>query len=377
MIKKLKDNLYEVRGDTYDAVTGKRRQVRRRFRTRTEAAAFDRSLIARSGVAPARSVPTFVAYAATWLEYRKNMGVVSPSTSANDAYRIKALAEIIGDVPMSRITPSRIEGVISELRRNKKSSTASNYLDVLRMIIRRAVRDGYLTSDPMSVVEVHNSQASRDIEPPDADALRRILAACSGTPVYLPICIMIMTGMRVGEATGLLWDCVDLKEKTITVRRQRCPRCHYPEGEPVPGTADVLVDHTKTRAVRTVTIPASVVEVLREARKDQLAAGNPSQYVCINEHGIPISRDRIRRALPEGVRIHDLRHAHATILLDAGVPLPEVSRRLGHASTAVTARVYAHALAHQDIIAADAISTALDDTKHDTTHTPQRTTTHH
>lgn len=60
-----------------------------------------------------------------------------------------------------------------------------------------------------------------------------------------------------------------------------------------------------------------------------------------------------------GVRLHDLRHAHATLLLEAGIPLPTVSERLGHSSTAVTGAVYAHATRRADRRAADVLGGLL------------------
>jgi integrase len=58
--------------------------------------------------------------------------------------------------------------------------------------------------------------------------------------------------------------------------------------------------------------------------------------------------------LPKGASLHSLRHTHGSHLLAAGVPLTDVSKRLGHSSPHVTATIYAHALEGRDDLAAKA-----------------------
>jgi len=69
---------------------------------------------------------------------------------------------------------------------------------------------------------------------------------------------------------------------------------------------------------------------------------------------------RDRAGVDPTIRLHDLRHWQATQLLDAGVPLPTVAARLGHASGATTMKIYAHRTAHADAQAAGIVSEALD-----------------
>lgn len=373
MIKKLPSGTWEYRGDTYDPATGRRRQIRRRFPSKGAAQAFERSIIVSGSAAPARDVPPFASYSEAWVESRRALGNVSPSTIASYKSRLRVLKPILGDVPVSRLTPSRIEGAVAQLLKTISPRTAKVYITVIRMVCTRAVRDGYLQSDPVARMEPIRFKAQEYL-PPDADALTGILRASQGSPSHLPLLIMAMTGMRISEVLGLQWDCVDLRSRSVTVRRQRCILSKYPDLPLVPGTSTVVVEHTKTRQVRTVAIPDVLVTALREARRGQLASGHPSQFVCTDASGIPISRERVAHAVPKGIRLHDIRHAHATILIDAGVPITEISRRLGHSSAVTTAGIYAHALAAQNRAASDAISIALD-TKVDTRDTPLPTTT--
>ena len=97
---------------------------------------------------------------------------------------------------------------------------------------------------------------------------------------------------------------------------------------------------------------------------------DPDGYVFTEsaDGGDPLHPDTItgrftrarKQAGLEGVRLHDLRHLHATQLLAAGVPVRTVSGRLGHANAATTLNVYAHFLEASDRQAADVIVSVLD-----------------
>ena len=372
MIKKLPDGRWEYRGDTYDAATGRRRQLRRRFARKADALAFERRQLVDGPSAPARDVPVFRDYAKEWLKVHSVSQSLSPSTRRVYGVAIRDLSDSIGDVRMSRLTPARLEPVVSDLADRHSRRTLRLYLNVLRMICARAVRDGHLSRDPVALVE--RPRAASDPERPSVtpEALRAVLASVFGTPCHLPIYLMAVTGMRVSECLGLCWDSVDLDAGTLTVRRQRVPSAANPDsGLPlVPGTFTVLMDHTKTRQVRTVSLPPAAVEILREARRAQVAAGVLSPYV-VTDGTVPMSHHKLARSLePFGLHPHALRHAHASLLLAAGIPLPEVSRRLGHASPSVTVSTYLHSVVTQDARAATAIDSVLnppaDDTKDDT-----------
>lgn len=91
--------------------------------------------------------------------------------------------------------------------------------------------------------------------------------------------------------------------------------------------------------------------------------------VFVDAHGVPLSPQRtthrfrrlVRRLddVPT-IRLHSVRHTHATLLLQAGVPIKVVSERLGHATIALTLDVYAHVLPVMDRDAADRFGDLLD-----------------
>lgn len=179
------------------------------------------------------------------------------------------------------------------------------------------------------------------------------------------------TGVRRGEALGLKWSDVDLTPRSVrlpdgttetipgvfTVRRNRVPL----KGGVVEETT------TKTGKERTVDLDPETVAVLKRHRKvaqpaARLLAGRDWQdtgYVFTDAKGLPLEpgvvswqfRVAIKAANADTaalqlspLSVHGLRHTHATIALQAGIPVTVVSKRLGHASTTMTLNVYSHAL---------------------------------
>jgi integrase len=171
------------------------------------------------------------------------------------------------------------------------------------------------------------------------------------------------TGARRGELLGLRWREVDLDAGHITISRG----LSFVEGVP-------RLLGTKTSRRRVVSIGASVIDALRRHEEQQRAKREAATdwqdrwgLVFTQADGAPIDplavtkefRALVRSAPVPVIRLQDVRHAHASILLGEGVPIPAVSRRLGHATVSMTLDVYSHVLPGMDAEAAAKIETAL------------------
>jgi integrase len=156
--------------------------------------------------------------------------------------------------------------------------------------------------------------------------------------------------LRRGELLALRWRNLDLQGATLTVV------------ETVYKLADGRVHNQRTedaQSRRTVTLPLSLVDLFKLYRTDQellrIQLGislNPDDFVFIRPDGSPINpsaltlalRRIVKKAGLKHIRIHDLRHTHATLMLKAGVHPKIVSERLGHASIGITLDTYSHVL---------------------------------
>lgn len=212
------------------------------------------------------------------------------------------------------------------------------------------------------------------VEPPRArrkrpelwtmDEARRFVEVGLAGPWAPTWALLIGTGCRVGEAIALEWTDVDLDAGRVRVAKSS----GRIRGEEV-------VTGPKTLAGdRSVELPDFAIKALRSWRLEQLrqrlAAGVTwagSERVLTRSDGSVMTSDSIRWGLKVTAeeaqvrlpRIHDLRHLHASLLLAEGLPLTAVASRLGHASSAVTASVYAHSLSGSDVHAAQAVQSTL------------------
>jgi integrase len=157
--------------------------------------------------------------------------------------------------------------------------------------------------------------------------------------------------MRRGELLGLRWEDVDLEVPQVRVSKSLSVANGHPQ-----------LKSTKTGRARVLHLDARSASAL-----DELPRSN-SGFVFTRPDGEPWHPQRItdrwRRQWPgldlPRLRVHDLRHVHASLLLDRGVPIKVVSERLGHTTIAMTMDLYAHVLPAQDRNAATAIGRVLD-----------------
>jgi integrase len=177
--------------------------------------------------------------------------------------------------------------------------------------------------------------------------------------------VAIYSGCRESELLALFWSDLDLDNGTLTARRNLVTaKDQIPQyGEPKSQTSR-----------RTISIPEEAVQALRIHKSRQAAqrlasiAWAENDLVFCTHIGTPLIRRNVLRAfkqalvragLPESIRFHDLRHAHATLLLRAGVPLKIASGRLGHSGIGITADLYQHVASDMDADAAERAASAM------------------
>jgi len=191
------------------------------------------------------------------------------------------------------------------------------------------------------------------------DEVVGFLDAARETDYYVYFATLLYTGLRRGELLALRWRNLDLDNATLTVVETAYKL----------GNGDYVIKEPKTaHSRRTVTLPSSLVELFKAYRADQellrIQLGitlNVDDFVFIRSDGSPINpsavtlafRRIIKRAGLRGIRIHDLRHTHASLMLTAGVHPKVVSERLGHANIGITLDIYSHVLPGLQEAAAD------------------------
>lgn len=176
--------------------------------------------------------------------------------------------------------------------------------------------------------------------------------------------LLIYTSCRRGEIMGLKWSKLDLGKKTVRIDTTLLYT-------PARG---VFENATKTCDVRQIALSDETVTLLREYRRwyleQKLANGdrwNDTGYVFVRDDGRPMNPDSIgawldkfsdRHGLPH-IHPHAFRHTGASVLINSGVDIVTVSKRLGHARTSTTTDLYAHVMQKADQQATEAFSNAI------------------
>ena len=230
----------------------------------------------------------------------------------------------------------------------------------IHRVLAQAVRDGLLARNPADAATPPTASEAR---PPEmqcwsAAQLAAFLGWARDNAANFPLWhTLAHTGMRRGEALALRWRDLSADTGTLTVRRSAGMVRVKGEG------AEMVESSTKTSKPRVIDLDPATVAVLKSwkkergalvlqlARDDALIFGDLEDAHRNGEHvSRQFGRDvaRCREALGEDalpvIRLHDLRHTHATVLLTSREPVHVVSQRLGHASPVITMTVYAHVL---------------------------------
>jgi integrase len=289
--------------------------------------------------------------------------------SARSAQRYRQLAENqiaphIGTKPIQKLTRLDIEGWHTALRSGGLAArTIGGAHRVLGKALRDAEIDGLIVKN---VCKLHAAPKAPEAERVIVRDLPTFLAKLCHARLRVLATVALFTGARLGEILALRWNRVDLDAKVIQVREALEQTSAFGTRFKAP----------KSRAGRRdITLPDILVDALREHRRAalefrmQLGAGRlPDDALLFADiNGNPLSPNVISNAwgefatsigMPE-VTFHALRHTHASQLIDAGVDIVTISKRLGHSKPDVTLRIYAHLFRNDDSKAAAAINAAF------------------
>jgi integrase len=343
-----------------DPVSGKRRQRRETVRTRKEAEKRLAELLRQAEQGQLQVSPriTLGAYLERWLlDYAATK---SPATE----HRYRQLIESyvlphLGEVRLDKLTPMHFVGLQSTLRETPRldgrgmlsPQSLLHVHRVLHVALRCAVEWRLLAANPMDGAKAPR-RPRQEMRYFDASEAARFVAACAeDSPRWEAFFRMLLvTGCRPGELKALTWGDVDLEAGAVTIRRtvQR-----------VKGRG-LVVGETKTAGSRrTLALGPDMLATLRRHRalqaEERLRLGplwRNLGLVFPNGVGGYLEQDRVvrvfrgiceRAGLPR-IRVYDLRHTSATLLLSSGVDLKTVSSRLGHTTPELVLSTYGHTL---------------------------------
>jgi integrase len=244
-----------------------------------------------------------------------------PSSVRTDRCLIDKHLRAIALVKVADITPSDVEGWHAKIS-VKAPIAANRALAVLSKAMSLAIKRSWRADNPCRGIERNpENRRERYLTPPELGRLRDALNRRQGDPAAACIAFLLVTGARRGETLAARWGDFDLTT----------------------GVWLKPAANTKQKKSHRVPLNAAAVAILAGLAQ---AAPNPDAHVFGPElmHRLRSVWEAVRdeAGLP-GLRLHDLRHAYASVLVSAGLSLPIIGALLGHTAPATTAR-YAHLL---------------------------------
>ncbi len=265
----------------------------------------------------------------------------------------------LGATPLQKLTALDIQKVYAGMQaRNLSPRTVQYTQRRMRNALEQAVKWRLLAHNPAQHVELPK-QERREMHFMTDEESRRFLTAARTSPHYAFFTLMLSIGLRPSEALALRWQDVDIKRCSVRITRTV---------KRIKGAW--VFDEPKTKkSRRVVDYPVSLNEVLLAHRVKQGELIGETELVFSSLEGTPLHeknmlvryyRPLLKAAgLLETLRLYELRHTHASLLLLAGVHPKVVSKRLGHSSVIITLDTYSHVIPNLQRDSADRLNTVL------------------
>jgi integrase len=312
---------------------------------------------------------TLGAFFARWLEHVRSQ--VSPRTFERYSEIVnKNILPSLGGTPLTRLRPAQISETYATAlatgRRDGKGGLSPATVVYIHRIIKHALADAVrwelLLRNPAAAVDPPKVERG-SLTTYDMAQTAQLLEAFRGSRLFIPVMLGILCGLRRGEICALRWRHVDLAGAALAV---------VESAEQT--KAGVRYKPPKSGRGRAVALSATVIDELRAHRlrrsEELLRLGirqSDDTFVYSREDGEAMQprslsqawRLAITTTLLPRIRLHDLRHGHATHLLAAGVHPKIASERLGHSRVGITLDLYSHVLPGMQEDAAARVDAAL------------------
>ena len=292
---------------------------------------------------------TFGDFIETWLTDHISTRV-RPTTLDGYRWRAKSIIDALGHLRLCDLQPHHIQAYHrAKLDAGLSSATLVKHHNLLRSSLATAVRWKLIEHNVAELIDPPRVE-HKEMRALTEEEANHLLDSCKETQWYPVLHTLVWTGLRRSEVLGLRWEDLDLEAAVLKVTRV----LHQL------GDGSFIQSGPKTpKARRQVALLPSSCQVLRVRRKIQEEEFStvglditPETLVFSHRDGMPIRPDSVTQAFRriagkaglEGVRLHDLRHTHATLLMKLNVNPKVVSERLGHSSARITMDTYSHML---------------------------------
>lgn len=363
-------------------VAGKRNRISKSgYKTKAEAVAAGAAAMAEYNSSGIKFIPSEMSYA-DFLDYWiESYCLITLKKTTLDNYKKRIKAHIKPSLGAYKLTSLTTAGLQKFINSKIEAQYSLNTLSVLRGILtgslQYAVRQNMLKNNPAREIRIPTERSTESLQlrsaphrylPPDV--IEKIFERFPEKhPSHIPLMLGYRCGLRLGEAFAITWDCVDLEKGQIYINKQV---------QWNPAEQWWFFTNPKFNSFRTIDLDNTLLELLKRERKrqdkdrayyedmytvyyendvrglvtspDQASSATPIELMLVRQDGSYIQARTMQHASSVihyelGVKdftFHSLRHTHATMLAEAGMPQKYTQQRLGHKDISVTLKYYTH-----------------------------------
>lgn len=291
----------------------------------------------------------------------------SPLKIKNEEHNLKSIIKpFFGDILLQDVTPYVLQSFINSIYLRYAKTTSKTIVASVKAVLNEAYRLKEIYENPCNFTKSPKTQNdSTDVkEPYNKEECRLFIQKLEGKYFEIPFLLMISMGLRPGEVCGLKWQDIDFNKNTISINRVLIN---------AKGKKMFKVPKTKG-SIRTLSTPIELMLKLKklksksnEYRLSGILEDEYKDLVCFTTALTPWSSARlnevfrgfIKKEKLRSIRLYDLRHTHATMLVLSGTDFKTISNRLGHTDIKITLNRYSHVLEEMDKKASENISKTL------------------
>ena len=292
---------------------------------------------------------------------------LSPATlKVRESFLKNNIEPFFKDIKLRDLTPSILQRYTNDLYKNYTKGSAQHRLAAVKAVLAEAYRLREINENPCNFIKAPKSDVISKTripqEPYSKEEVKLLIEGLKGHRIEIPILLMLTVGLRYSEMAGLRWQDIDFNKNTITVNQVM----FYENGK-------ILFKAPKTEgSVRTVSVPVELMSKLKKwkIKHNEYKLEGILEYddiVCLSSKLTPLIEYTLLYAFKKlikniglrKIRLHDLRHTHATMLVLAGVDFKTISNRLGHTDIKITLNRYSHVLEEMDRKASENISNIM------------------
>ena len=305
----------------------KKRIFKRGFKSKKEALEYERETILNNSKAV--TIP-FKNAVNQFLEFKKPR--IKESSYEVIANRLRSIT-YFDNLLISEITPIQVSNFQNELIKTYKPRTIKNINAYIKMVFTWCMRYKGLVNNPFNMVDRLNLETNKRMDIITPNEFYQIIEQVNNDDMKLMLKLLFWTGLRIGEARALKIDDIDFESKTISVTKTYT----HLKGK------DVITTPKTKGSIRTIKIDDILAQDIKEyLDKARYILDDNFIFRYSKLYYLAIFKNIALKVLGKSLRIHDLRHSHASFLINNGVDVLLISKRLGHTNTTMTLNTYSH-----------------------------------